>query len=154
HYAEGGFPVLPSITRTIEAVTDLFTEAWTPSARVWLSGGRAPVPGSTWRSPTIAETYRRILAAASGPSRAARIAAARRSWYAGFVAEEIDGFCRTAWRDTSGRDHPGLLVADDLARWQPSVEAPAAVELRGGFTVAKTGAGGEGPVLLQQLRVL
>src|SRR3712207_7654141 len=42
-----------------------------------------------------------------------RIDAARDAWYRGFVAEEVEAFCRTPVRDESGRDHAGLLTAAD-----------------------------------------
>ena len=154
HYAETGFPVLPAIARTIAAVADLFTDHWAPSAGTWLSQGQPPDVGSTWRSPVVADTYRRVLAAAGGPTREARIAAARAAWYGGFVADEIDRFVRLPWRDISGQDHPGLLRADDLAAWQPTIESPAGVEVADDFTILKTRAWGQGPVLLQQLMLL
>jgi gamma-glutamyltranspeptidase / glutathione hydrolase len=154
HYAETGFPILPSIHRTISSVVELFTAHWTPSARAWLVDGAAPAAGTVWRTPAVAATYRRILAEAAGDTREQRIAAARSAWYTGFVAEEIDLFCRSPWRDVSGRDHSGLLTADDLARWAPTVEQPAQVDYAGRYEVLKTPAWGQGPVLLQQLRLL
>lgn len=154
HYAENGFPVLQSIARTIDAVAPMFTEHWETSARTWLVEGAAPPAGTVWRSPAVAATYRRLLAAASGSTREQRIASMRDEWYRGFVADEIDSFCRTSWRDTSGREHNGLLSGDDLARWSPAVESPARIDYAGRYEVCKTGAWGQGPVLLQQLRLL
>jgi gamma-glutamyltranspeptidase/glutathione hydrolase len=154
HYGESGFPVLPAINRTVTAVRQLFTEHWQPSANAWLDGGQPPQPGSWWRSPAVAATYRRILAEAVGATREQRIRAARDAWYRGFVAEEIEAFCRTAWRDTSGRDHTGLLTAEDLARWQPSVEQPVVTPYAGRYQLLKTGPWGQGPVVGQQLRML
>lgn len=154
HYAESGFPVLPSISRTIGAVSALFTEHWQPSAAAWLDGANPPAAGSWWRSPAIAATYRRILDQALGSTREQRIAAARDAWYRGFVAEEIENFCRRAWRDTSGRDHAGLLSATDLADWQVPIEAPVTTPYAGRYEVLKTGAWGQGPVVGQQLRML
>ncbi|MCU1657028.1 MAG: gamma-glutamyltransferase [Pseudonocardiales bacterium] len=154
HYAERGFPVLPSISRTIAAVAPTFAAHWAPSARTWLDNGHAPVPGTTWCSPAVAATYRRILDVATGHSREQRIAAARDAWYRGFVAEEIGRFCTSSWRDVSGRDHAGLLTADDLANWQVGVEPPVRVDYAGRYEVLKTGPWGQGPVLGQQLRLL
>ncbi|MDT4934866.1 MAG: gamma-glutamyltranspeptidase / glutathione hydrolase [Pseudonocardiales bacterium] len=154
HYAETGFPILPSIHRTIASVAGLFAEHWAPSARTWLVEGVPPRAGTVWRSPAIAATYRRILDEAVGHTREARIGAARSAWYSGFVAEEIGRFCELPWRDVSGRDHAGLLTADDLARWQVGVEAPVRVDYAGRYEVLKTGPWGQGPVLLQQLRLL
>ena len=95
-----------------------------------------------------------IVDAAIGPTRESRIAAARDAWYRGFVADEIGRFAQTAWRDTTGRDHAGMVTADDCAGWKPSVEAPVSVDYAGRYEVFKTGPWGQGPVFLQQLRLL
>jgi gamma-glutamyltranspeptidase / glutathione hydrolase len=154
YYAETGFPVLPTVSRTIGSVAALFREHWTPSAQTWLDGGDAPRPGTWWRTPALAASYRRVLAEASGPSRERRIESARAAWYCGFVAEEFGRFCATtAWRDTSGREHPGLLRADDLARWEAGIEEPVRVDYADRYEVLKTGPWGQGPVLGQQLRL-
>jgi gamma-glutamyltranspeptidase/glutathione hydrolase len=154
HYAESGFPVLPTTSHTIATVAQLFTEHWHPSAETWLDAGRAPSSGSWWRSPVIAATYRRILTEAVGSTRELRIAAARRAWYGGFVADAIDDFAQQEWRDTSGREHRGLLSAGDLAAWNPTVETPVATPYADRYEVLKTGPWGQGPVLGQQLRLL
>ncbi len=155
HYAEAGFPMLPAASATISAVKDLFSQHWGPSAQVWLDGDAAPLPGAWWTLPTTARTYRRLIdEAAVGQSREQRIAAARRAFYCGFVAEAVDRFSRTAWRDPSGHDHAGLLTGEDLADWQPDIEAPVIAEFAGRYQVLKTGPWGQGPVLAQQLRLL
>jgi gamma-glutamyltranspeptidase/glutathione hydrolase len=153
HYAESGFPVLPTTTATIGAVTELFSEHWQPSAEVWLDGGAAPRAGTFWYLPATARTYRRLLEEAVGGSREQRIAASRRAFYQGFVADAVDRFNHSAWRDTSGRDHAGLLTGDDMARWEPGIETPVGVDFAGRYQVLKTGPWGQGPVFLQQLRL-
>jgi gamma-glutamyltranspeptidase/glutathione hydrolase len=154
HYAETGFPVLPAIARTIASVAELFSEHWTTSAQTWLEGARAPAVGSWRRSPVVARTYRRVLAEAVGDTREARIASARRYWYEGSIAERIGEFCRTSWRDTSGREHAGLLTAQDLAGWAAGIEEPVRVDYAGRYEVLKTGAWGQGPVFGQSLRLV
>src|SRR5919204_531722 len=74
-------------------------------------------------------------------------------WYRGFVAEAIDELCRKEVMDSSGRRHPGLLSADDLASWEATLEPPVSLDYRG-HTIFKTGPWGQGPVLLQQLALL
>jgi gamma-glutamyltranspeptidase/glutathione hydrolase len=155
-YAENGFPVLPEISLVIGTVERTLAEDWPTSAEVWLPGGRVPAPGTRLRNPALAATYRRIAAAsrAASGTREARIAAARDVWYRGFVAEEIARFCAgTAWRDTSGRRHGGLLTGDDLAGWQATAEEPLGHDYRR-YRVLKTGPWGQGPVFLQQLALL
>lgn len=154
HYAEHGFPVSPGTNDAIEAVRGFFTDHWHGSADVWLDGGHAPRTGSTWRLPAMAATYRRILDSAVGSSREERIAAARRAFYSGFVADAVDRFCRSPQRDESGRDHAGLLTGDDLAAWSAPTEPPVSLDFADRYTVLKTGPWGQGPVFCQQLALL
>jgi gamma-glutamyltranspeptidase/glutathione hydrolase len=153
HYAERGFPVLPSITNTVAAVADLLRDEWTTSAAHYLAAGRPPQPGERLTNPAQAATYRRLADAAAGKPRGAGIDAAIAAWREGFVAEAVDAFCRTEWMDSSGARHPGVLTGADMAGWTPSYEQPATVEFAG-LTVAKTGPWGQGPVLLAQLVML
>jgi gamma-glutamyltranspeptidase/glutathione hydrolase len=55
--------------------------------------------------------------------------------------------------DSSGRRHRGLLTGDDMAGWRASVEQPLTIDYHG-VQVCKTGPWGQGPVFLQQLRLL
>jgi gamma-glutamyltranspeptidase/glutathione hydrolase len=155
-YARGGYPVVARITTTIEAVADLFRDEWTTSADLWLAHGRVPEPRTMHRNPVLAATYTRIVrdAERAGGDRDAQIEHARDAWLRGWVAEEI-----VAWTsvhevlDASGRRHAGLLSWDDLARWSATIEPP----VRGRYAdleICKTGAWGQGPTLLQALRLL
>jgi gamma-glutamyltranspeptidase/glutathione hydrolase len=155
-YAAGGFPLLADTAATIRRVEQLFRDEWPSSAETWLPAGRAPDGGSRFRNPVLAATYRRIVeeAEAAGAGREQQLRAARDAFYRGFVAEAVERWCRTSeLMDTSGRRHRGLLDADDLARWEPTVEDPVSVE-HAGLTIHKTGPWGQGPVLLQQLQML
>ena len=152
-YARNGVPLVPRIPATIEAVRPLFEAEWPTSAAVFLPGGHVPALDTPFRNPALADTYARLCREAVGPTREARIEAARRAWYGGFVAEAIDGFFRTEILDSSGRRHRGLLAADDLARWSPTVEAPATFDYHG-HTVLKCGPWSQGPAFLQQLALL
>ena len=155
-YADDGFPLLPATTRTIRTVERLFRDEWTTSAQVYLTGGAAPAAGARFRNRVLADTYRRIVAEAEAAAagREGQIAAGRAVFYSGFVAEQVDRFCATTEvLDTSGRRHAGLLSAADLAVWEPTVENPVCVDYRG-LTIHKTGPWGQGPVLLQALRLL
>src|SRR5579864_616654 len=155
-YAENGYPAVARIRDTIMTVAELFRREWPTSAAVYLPGGQPPAPGKLFRNPTLAATYRRVLAeaAAGGGSRERQIERARDAWYRGFAAEAIERFCRTQKvLDASGRRHSGVLTADDMARWQAPVEAPLTYDYRG-YTVVKGGPWSQGPVLLQQLALL
>ncbi|MCC7346909.1 MAG: gamma-glutamyltransferase, partial [Variibacter sp.] len=128
-YAENGYPLVERASATIATVSELFRRHWPTSAAVYLPGGDVPEPGTLFTNTAMAATYRRLLAEAksAGGDRVAQIERARKSWSQGFVAEAIDRFCRTQEAmDTSGHPHPGVLTADDMARWQPRIEAPLA----------------------------
>ncbi len=155
HYAESGFPLLASDLggdrrgrRRCSASTGSprptsGSRAALPRLRVVGGRGRRPpVPTAGCSRKPSGRLGRRAL---PPPARA---------FYQGFVAQEIDAFSRTAWRDTSGRDHAGLLTADDLAPLAAGIEAPVAVDFAGRYEVLKAPAWSQGPVLGQQLRLL
>lgn len=152
-YARNGYPVVGRVGETIALVADLFRDHWPTSAALWLPDNR-PV-SVRHRNPVLADTWERLLVEAerAGSDRVAQIEAARDAWYRGFVAEAIDGFCRNAFRDDSGRDHAGVLTADDMANWRASYEDAVTVGV-GEWTLAKGGAWSQGPVLLQQALLL
>ena len=155
-YAEHGFPLLPTTVATLRQVERLFRDEWPTSAATWLTSTGVPAPGGLWRTPALAATYRGVVSAAEAAAAGgeALLAAARDVFYRGPVAEHVARWCATQEvMDTSGRRHRGLLDADDLARWQPTVEPPVSVD-HAGVTVCKTGPWGQGPVLLQALRLL
>jgi gamma-glutamyltranspeptidase / glutathione hydrolase len=139
-YAENGFPVVPGMTMTIGLAEPLLRE-WPASAQLYLP---APRPGTLFRNPALAATYRRILEEAGSGSREQRIDAARTAFYRGFVAESIDRF---------SREGGGLIAGDDLAGWEATLEPPSIFAYHG-YTVCKTGPWGQGPVFLQQLALL
>ncbi|HEX2133909.1 MAG TPA: gamma-glutamyltransferase family protein [Actinophytocola sp.] len=149
-YAEHGHPISDAVVTTIATVEELFGTHWPTSARRWLPAAR---PGELVRNPALAETYRRLVAEAVGPTREARLDAAIRAWYEGFVAEALHAHCGTETFDDSGRRHAGLLTGDDLAAWRPGYEEPLVLDVFG-WRVCKAGAWSQGPVLLQQLATL
>ena len=153
-YARNGVPLVPRIPATIESVRPLFEAEWPSSAAVFLPGGRTPQPGALFRNEGIAATYERLCREAVGATREARIEAASRAWYQGFVAEAVGRFfAGDPVLDASGRRHKGLLAAADFAAWQPTVEDPVAFDYHG-HTALKCGAWSQGPVFLQQLALL
>jgi gamma-glutamyltranspeptidase/glutathione hydrolase len=139
-YAEHGFPLVAGIRATIDRTADLL-ETWPGSRKLYLPPPRV---GALFRNPGLAATYRRILDEARGGSREEEIEKARRAWYDGFVAEEIDRFVA---------EEEGLLTAADLSHWRATLEPAASLDYRG-LTVCKTLPWGAGPVGLQQLALL
>ena len=154
-YARDGYPLVRRAAESIHAAAPLFRTEWRHSAEVWLPGGDAPLPGARVAQPRIAETYSKILAEAeaAGASREVQIEAAMRAFYQGFVAEVVDRFYRTEQADGSGARHPGLLAGEDMTAWRPTWEDTVSIDFAG-VTVHKTGPWGQGPALLQALRIL
>jgi len=153
-YAEAGYPLLPRVAETLAMVEPLFREHWPSSAAVYLEAG-LPRAGQRFRNRDLAATYRRLVrdGEASASGRDEQIEGARRSFYTGFVAEAIERHCRAEVMDSSGTAHPGLLTGADMARFEARHETPVTVDFRG-WTVAKCGPWSQGPVFLQQLRLL
>jgi gamma-glutamyltranspeptidase/glutathione hydrolase len=154
-YAERGFPLVNRAAGSIHAIADFFRAHWAHSAEVWLPGGNAPMPGQMIRTPQIAAAYSRLIgeAEAAGSNREAQIEAARRAFYTGVVAEAIDRFYRRETATAAGLHHTGLLTGQDMADWQATYEDTVATDYAG-VTVHKTGPWGQGPSLLQALRML
>ncbi|MBE1282079.1 MAG: gamma-glutamyltransferase family protein [Rhodobacteraceae bacterium] len=155
HYAKAGHPVLHRVSHTIAGLAEFFRDEWPSSAAVWLPDGAAPAPGSLLRNPDLAATWERLLDEAELASgREAQIDAARRAFYQGFVAEQIDAFVAQAFlADGSGQNRKGVLTGQDMANWQASYESPLSTRY-GGWDVWKCGVWSQGPTLLQALNIL
>jgi gamma-glutamyltranspeptidase/glutathione hydrolase len=156
YYAAEGQPLVERASFTIGTVEQLFRDYWPTSAAVYLPGGKVPAAGTLFVNKQLAETYSRILREAEsvGGNRDKQIEHARKMWSNGFVAEAIDRFCRTQdIMDTSGERHRGVLTGDDMARWEPHIEAPLTYDY-GRYTACKAGVWSQGPVMLQQLALL
>ncbi|TMC83460.1 MAG: gamma-glutamyltransferase family protein [Chloroflexi bacterium] len=153
-YAESGYPLLPRIVDTLTMVEPLFREHWPTSAATYLEGGM-PRSWQLFRNRDLASTYRRLVreAESSAGGREEQIEAATRSFYSGFVAEAVEQHCRGHVMDSSGTPHPGFLTAADMAAFKAGHEEPVSTDFAG-WTVAKCGPWSQGPVFLQQLRLL
>jgi gamma-glutamyltranspeptidase/glutathione hydrolase len=124
-----------------------FIDKWPSSAAVYMPNGRVPHPGEIVKNPMLAKVYQRLVEAESTArkrGRAAGLDAVRHRFYRGDIAQEI-----VDWSDRNG----GLLARDDLAGFTTQIEQPVAVGYRG-ITVHKCGPWSQGPVFLQQLRLL
>ena len=153
--AREGFLVTETVETVLRRGRDFMLAHWPTTAEAYLAHGEAPQAGTLHTLPMMAATFERLVreAEAAGPDREARIEAARRAWYEGFVAEAVDAFMRQPAMDTTGEAHAGYLTGDDMARWRAAVEAPATLDY-GDYTVCKAGPWTQGPVLLQQLALL
>jgi gamma-glutamyltranspeptidase/glutathione hydrolase len=150
--AARGFPMYPFLRGILAFVEPRFRAQWPSSAALY-----SPVPplGARLRNPELAGFFDALIRAerAAAGSRETRIRAARDHFYCGEPAERIEAFLRQPIADASGAAHAGLLTAHDLAGYEGSLEDPVRVEYRGA-RVAKCPPWSQGPVFLQQLRLL
>ncbi|MBI3758161.1 MAG: gamma-glutamyltransferase, partial [Deltaproteobacteria bacterium] len=159
---EDGFPMHPGLAGDGETPQDLsgligtasirhnakkFRERWPSSAAVYMPNGELPHTGDIIRNPALANFFRRLLEAevsARNRGREAAIDAARDRFYRGVIAREI-----VKWSDANS----GLLAESDLANFTTKIEAAVSADYRG-ITVHKCQPWSQGPVFLQQLRLL
>jgi gamma-glutamyltranspeptidase/glutathione hydrolase len=154
-YAETGYPVLHGMSSAIATMESYFRSEWPTSAEIYLPDG-IPLPGSRFRNPVLAGTYRRLLgeAVAGGGNREKEIERALAAYYRGFVAEAVAAFVeRQSVLDATGEHHRGFLTGGDFADWVAAVEDPVGTGY-GAFEVLKPGPWSQGPVFLQQLGLL
>jgi gamma-glutamyltranspeptidase/glutathione hydrolase len=153
-YAEDGHPVLERVCATIRSVSSLFDEHWPSSAAQWMPGGRIPEPGELIRNPAYAQVLRGLIAAGEhAATREERVEAARTEWATGLVAREASAFAAIPHRHSPGTDHAGVIAEADFAAFRATYEPATTLEFRG-YTIAKTGAWGQGPALLETLAIL
>ncbi len=148
--AENGFPLYPGLRATIASYEELFTSKYPSTGKIYLPAG------ALVRNPDWANVLRQMSAAESSSrkGRVAGIEAARDVFYKGAVAEKIlDFITRFPVQDASGRAHTGLLSYNDMADWHASLEEPVSIDFRG-LQVYKCSAWTQGPVFLEQLRLL
>lgn len=159
--AAGGFPMHVGLSGTganegefyagagasIRQNAERFLTKWPSSARVYMPDGKVPRPGAVIKNPALANFFKRLLdaeASAKNRGRKSALDAARERFYRGDIAREI-----VAWSDANG----GLLAESDLSGFTTRVEAPVSADYRG-VTVFKCGPWSQGPVFLQQLKLL
>jgi gamma-glutamyltranspeptidase / glutathione hydrolase len=152
--ARDGFPMHPGLVGpsdylpfSIWHCRDAFQERWPTSARLYLPQGRLPEVGTIFRNPDLAGVFERLLQSerrTASQGRSAGLSAALDVFYRGEIAQHIGTFVQ---------QHGGLLDADDLAVFTTKVETPVSVRYRD-YEVFKCGPWSQGPVFLQQLRLL
>jgi gamma-glutamyltranspeptidase / glutathione hydrolase len=124
-----------------------FRERWPTSAAIYLPNGELPRPGDIIKNPALAAFFRHLLDAEAGArsrGREAAIEAARDRFYRGDIARAI-----VQWSRANG----GLIEETDLSRFTTRFEESVSIDYHG-FTVHKCQPWSQGPVFLQQLRIL
>jgi gamma-glutamyltranspeptidase/glutathione hydrolase len=155
-YARDGHPVLPRVAHTIADLAEYFAREWPSSAEVWTPGGAAPQANAMFRNPDLAATYQRLVEVgeAAGEDRTLQIDAARSAWAEGFVADAVFDYLSDACvHDGSEQKNRAVMAPADMAGWRAGYEPTLTYDYHG-WTVHKTHAWSQGPVLLQGLAIL
>jgi gamma-glutamyltranspeptidase/glutathione hydrolase len=154
--AEEGFSVYPALQRNIALHAKRFQNEWPTSAKIFLQRGRVPRIGEILKQVQLAKTLRNLANAEreAGNDREKGLDAARHYFYAGPIARKVAHFVREhAFKDATGKFHNGLITANDFAEYKTRLEKSVHIDYNG-VTVHKCGPWSQGPVLLEQLRLL
>ena len=133
---------------TLQANAHHFLKRWPTTAQVYLPNGRVPNPGERIKNPALANFFRRLVDAEAHAKahsdRSAGLNAALDRFYRGDIAAEIVG-----WSESNG----GLLATADLDQFKTRIEDPVKIDYHG-YSIFKCRPWSQGPVFLQQLRLL
>jgi gamma-glutamyltranspeptidase / glutathione hydrolase len=156
--AEGGFPVYTALRNNVIKVRERFAAEWPTSGAIYLRNGAPPEDGTLIKNPDWGRSLKGAIDASLKQSdREAGIQAAIDYFYTGPVAQKAAAFVRShKFLDGSGDAHYGLLTEEDFASYGArgtQIEDPVRATYRG-IEVLKCGPWSQGPVLLQQLKLL
>ncbi len=156
-YTESGFPMYAGLRNALAGLAKRFRDEWPSSAAIYLPDNRVPAVGEVLRNTDWAATMKKVLDVEARERRRGREAAIQAAidyWYKGPIAEHIvDYLQKTRIRDASGKKNHGLLSKDDFAQWKPEIDGFVSISYHG-LDVCKCGPWTQGPVFLQQLRLL
>jgi len=154
--AEQGFPIYPTLQRNIQTNARLYLKHWPTTAKIYLPKRRVPDIGQLLVQRDLAYTMRKLATAEklAGKKRKLGLQAAKDYFYSGPIAKRIVNFTsNNPTLDATGKRHTGLIDLEDFADYETRVEKPVKIVFKG-LTVHKCGPWSQGPVFLQQLRLL
>ncbi|MCM3490268.1 gamma-glutamyltransferase family protein [Alkalihalophilus marmarensis] len=136
-YAEGGFPVSPTLAKYWNGAFTTFSKLFKGEEfKAWFETfapeGRAPRTGEMWKSPGHAATLKRIANTDA------------EDFYTGEIADHIDAYFK---------EYHGYLRKEDLEAYQPEWVEPISVSYRG-YDVWEIPPNGQGLIALEALKIL
>jgi gamma-glutamyltranspeptidase/glutathione hydrolase len=156
--AEGGFPMYTALRNGVAKVAERYRTEWPTSAAIYLQQDQVPEDGTLIKNPDWARSLKGAIdASLRASSREDGIQAAIDYFYKGPIAQQAVKFSSSnSFEDGSGQSNAGLLSEDDWAAYGArgtQIEEPVSANYRG-IQVLKCGPWSQGPVLLQQLKLL
>ncbi|MDV2886590.1 gamma-glutamyltransferase family protein [Alkalihalophilus pseudofirmus] len=136
-YAEGGFPVSPTLAKYWNGAFTTFSKLFKGEEfKAWFETfapeGRAPRAGEMWKSPGHAATLKKIAQTDA------------EDFYTGEIADQIDAYFK---------EYNGYLRKEDLEAYQPEWVEPISVSYRG-YDVWEIPPNGQGLIALEALKIL
>ena len=155
--ASDGYPIYEYLCERIADNAKRYRDEWPSTADVFIPGGKLPTPGQILKQPALAATLERIIKAEAenaGKEREDAINHAIDYFYKGEIADKIIEFTHSfPVKDATGNYHTSLLEKEDFTGYATRLDEPVCANYRD-FTVYKSGPWTQGPVLLQQLKLL
>ncbi len=155
--AEEGVVVDPVLREALITHRENIAAKYPSTFALYYPDGEPPAVGESLPNPDLARTLAAIVGAegaALARGRVPGILAGCDAFYSGPIARRILEFVHeTEVADGTGQSHRGVLAAEDLTLWRATIEPPVSIEFRG-LRVHKCPPWSQGPVFLQQLRLL
>ena len=155
--AESGFPVYSALHGVLCSLKDKFINEWPTSAQVFIPEGKVPDIGEILKQPALANTFRSLMEAEDScrlSGREAAINNAIKYFYKGEIAQKILEFAtNNPFKDSSEAYHTTLLEKEDFDAYKTGIEKPVSACYKK-YKVFKCGPWTQGPVFLQQLKLL
>ena len=153
--AKNGFPMYPTLSLFLNRLQQRFIDEWISTASIYLPYGEAPKIGELQRNPDWAKTFNDLLYEyKKASSRASGFDAVRKYFYDGPIAKKLIEYISTfKCRDAYGKENYGLMTLEDISNYTATFEDSVSIDYKG-LTVHKCGPWTQGPVFLQQLRIL
>lgn len=135
-YAEGGYPVSPTVGKYWKFAYDAYSKLEGDQFKHWFDvfapKGRAPVIGETWKSPMHAKTFRGLAETEA------------ESFYSGELGDKTAEF---------SQEYGGYLTKKDLETFRPEWVEPLSVDYRG-HDIWELPPNGQGIIALMALNIL
>ena len=155
--ARNGYPVQAAVAEHISRLAQKFTREWPSTARIFLPENNVPKEGDVLVQEDLGRTLHYLVEAEGSVTqgdRKAGLDAAMEEFYHGRIAKTLVDFnLNNEFKDAYGKAHRGFLMMEDFAKFSPRVEDPVLVDYKD-YIVYKCGPWSQGPVFLQQLRLL
>jgi gamma-glutamyltranspeptidase/glutathione hydrolase len=155
--AEEGFPVYEALRDVINTHKERYIKEWPSTAEVSMPGGKVPQVGDILKQPALANTLRRLAGEGDARRSSGREAAIRHVidfFYKGEIVDKILKFAKNnPVKDATGKSHTTLLEKEDFYGYETRIESPVYADYKN-YRVFKCGPWTQGPVFLQQLKLL